>query len=121
MVCPGSVVHTLGQLHKQNEVLGPQIERPIRSAKVKALAFAELPFSIFASMTLSVSAWLDRRDEPQLAGPPVPEQGLAAFGYWLKACGRGFAKLFAEGLDRRGRVDCKPPGRTRFYMTKKLS
>src|SRR5215813_14776690 len=100
VVCPGPVVHTLGQLHKQNEVLRPQIERPVRSAKVKALAFAEFPFGIFASMTLSVSAWLDRRDESPLPGPPVPEQGLAAFGYLLKPRGRGFAKLFAEGLDR---------------------
>jgi len=96
MVCPGPVVHTLGQLHKQNEVLRPQIERPIRSAKVKALAFAEFPFSIFASMTLSVPAWLDRRDELPLPGPPVPEQGLAAFGYLLKPRGRGVANFLQK-------------------------
>src|SRR5262249_10365525 len=107
MVCPGPVVHTLGQLHKQNEVLRPQIERPIRSAKVKALAFAELPFSIFASMTLSVAAWLDRRDELPLPGQPVPEQDLAAFGYLLAAGGQKFSNIFAKGFDRRNHIDCK--------------
>ena len=72
-------------------------------------------------MTLSVPARLDRRDELPLPGPPVPEQGLAAFGYLLAAGGQRFANIFAKGFDRRGRVDCKPPGHTRFYMTKKLS
>src|SRR5215469_16005790 len=101
---PGLVVHTLGQLHKQDEVLRPQIERSVGSAKVEALAFAEFPFGIFASMTLSVAVWLDRRDELPLPGPPVPEQGLAAFGYLFKPRGRRFANFFAKGLDRAVRL-----------------
>ena len=100
MVKPGPVVHTVGQLHKQNEVLRPQVERSVRSAKVEAFIFVEFPFGIFASVTLPVLGRLDRRDELQLPGLPAPEQSLAAFGSLPEPLWWGFANLFAEGLDR---------------------
>jgi hypothetical protein len=56
MVGPGGVVNTLGQLHKQHEILRAQVELTLRTTEVKALILSQLALRILTPVAEVVSA-----------------------------------------------------------------
>src|SRR3569832_591715 len=55
MVFPRRLVHALRELHKEDEILRAQIERPVRPAKIKAQLRLEITLSVFTHVTPSFS------------------------------------------------------------------
>src|SRR3569832_2482256 len=53
MVFPRRLVHALRELHKDDEILRAQIERPVRPAKIKAPLRLEFALGVFTHVTPS--------------------------------------------------------------------
>src|SRR5438094_152745 len=106
MVEPGLVVHALGDLVEQHEVLRAQIELPGGAAKVEALVLAQAALGILAPVPLALAA---RRGDFQLerwfAARARPDQRLVGLQLYRRAHVRRpsgpIARSLADNLRRR--------------------
>ena len=83
MVQPSGIIHSLTQLHEQNQVLGSEIELPRDTPEVEASIRWQFTFGIFSPMSPPFhGAGCNEHDERRLIARSSPDESPA----WLELC-----------------------------------
>ena len=101
VVLPGAVVHSLGDLQEDHEILCTQVERVIRAAEIEAAVLSEMALGVFRGVPLvSLARTLGLHDDRTAGGAADPDEDLVGARFdRVVSRRRLLAGRFAKGLD----------------------